>query len=51
MSVFICVHGELYSKCKWCYDFEYKEDDKLEEKDEPSLLEIANRMKKEKIEY
>lgn len=55
MSLFICAHGELYSKCKYCSEFNKKDSDSESEQDEkwddPILSKIVTMMRKEKIEY
>jgi hypothetical protein len=66
MSLFMCAHGELYSKCIHCNDFSFdacrcRPDENyyvrscrvhgiLQEEDS-NLSEIVNRLRKEKIEY
>lgn len=52
MSLFMCAHGELYSKCKYCSEFEKQEYTDTEHKEEdPVLSKIVTMMRKEKIEY
>lgn len=55
MSLFVCAHGELYSKCKYCSEFDKEERDSSEDymKTEPDelLSKIIQTMRKEKVEY
>lgn len=55
MSLFICAHGELYSKCKFCLIFdealETSEEDEYMEDEQELLTLILKTKEKEKIEY
>lgn len=51
MSLFMCAHGELYSKCKYCSEFEKMEQTEKEQEEDPILSKIVTMMRKEKIEY